>query len=38
MPDERADAVIAGLRELFEDRSGVMFVTDPYVSRPDSFR
>lgn len=38
MPDERADAVLAGLRELFEDRSGVMFVSDTYVSRPDYFR
>jgi nitrogen regulatory protein PII len=37
-PDERADAVLAGLRELFEDRSGVMFVSDTYVSRPDYFR
>jgi nitrogen regulatory protein PII len=38
MTDERADAVIAGLRELFEDRSGVMFVSDTYVSRPDYFQ
>lgn len=38
MPDERADAVIAGLRELFEDRSGVMFVSDTHVSRADYFR
>lgn len=38
MPDEQADAVLAGLRELFEDRSGVMFVSDTYVSRPDYFR
>jgi nitrogen regulatory protein PII len=37
MPDERADPVIAGLRELFEDRSGVMFVSETYVSRPDYF-
>lgn len=38
MPDERTDAVLAGLRELFEDRSGVMFVSETFVSRPDYFR
>jgi len=38
MPDDRADAVLAGLRALFEDRSGVMFVSDTYVSRTDYFR
>lgn len=38
MPEENADAVIAGLRTLFEDRSGVMFVSDTYVSRPDYFQ
>ncbi len=38
MPDDRVDAVLEGLRTLFEDRSGVMFVSDTYVSRPDYFR
>ena len=38
MPDEHLDAVLAGLRALFEDRSGVMFVSDTYVSRPDYFQ
>ena len=38
VPDERADALIAGLRELLTDRSGVMFVSDTYVSRPEYFR
>ena len=38
MPDDHAAAVLAGLRELFEDRSGVMFVSDTYVSRPGYFR
>jgi nitrogen regulatory protein PII len=38
MPEDRADAVIAGLRTLFEDHSGVMFVSDTYVSRADYFR
>lgn len=37
MPDQRADAVIVGLRTLLEDRSGVMFVSDTYVSRPAYF-
>lgn len=38
MPDERVDGVLEGLRTLFEDRSGVMFVSETYVSRPDYFR
>ena len=38
MPDDRADAVLAGLRTLFEYRSGVMFVSDTYVSRPEYFQ
>jgi len=38
VPDERADALIAGLRELLSDRSGVMFVSETYVSRPEYFR
>ncbi len=38
VPDERADALIAGLRTLLEASSGVMFVSDTYVSRPDYFR
>lgn len=37
IPDHRADALIAGLRPLLENASGVMFVTDTYVSRPDYF-
>src|SRR5690242_3994230 len=37
MPDDRADGVIAGLRELFAERSGVMFVSDTYVSRAAYF-
>jgi nitrogen regulatory protein PII len=37
MPDDRADAVIAGLREMFEEASGVMFVSETYVSRPAYF-
>ncbi len=38
VPDERADALIAGLRQLLSDRSGVMFVSETYVSRPEYFR
>jgi nitrogen regulatory protein PII len=38
VPDERADALVAGLRELLGDRSGVMFVSETYVSRPEYFR
>jgi nitrogen regulatory protein PII len=38
VPDERADALVAGLRELLATRSGVMFVSETYVSRPEYFR
>jgi nitrogen regulatory protein PII len=37
VPDERADAVLAGLRPLLDESSGVMFLTDTYVSRPEYF-
>ncbi len=35
-PDQ-ADPLIEALRNLFENRPGVMFVTDAYVSRPAYF-
>lgn len=35
--DEKADALMAGLRPLLDASSGVMFVTETYVSRPDYF-
>lgn len=38
VPDDRADALLAGLRPLLERSSGVMFVSDTYVSRPEYFR
>lgn len=39
LPDDRAEAVIAGLQKLFEHaHSGVMFISDSYVSRPDYFQ
>lgn len=37
LPDDRVDPILAGLRELFATHSGVVFVTDTYVSRPDYF-
>lgn len=37
VPNERADDLVAGLRPLLSASSGVMFVTDTYVSRPDYF-
>jgi nitrogen regulatory protein PII len=33
----RADGLIAGIRRLLEDRSGVFFVSEVHVSRPDYF-
>jgi nitrogen regulatory protein PII len=36
-PHDRLDALLAGLRRLFEDRSGVMFVSEVGVSRPEYF-
>jgi nitrogen regulatory protein PII len=37
VPQERADALLAGLRPLLDASSGVMFVTETYVSRPEYF-
>jgi nitrogen regulatory protein PII len=37
VPDERAEAVVTGLRALFAERPGVLFVSDTYVSRPEYF-
>lgn len=37
VPDERADSLLAGLRRLLTAGSGVMFVSDTYVSRPEYF-
>ena len=37
VPAERADALLAGLRPLLDASSGVMFVTETFVSRPDYF-
>jgi PII-like signaling protein len=35
--EDKVDALLAGLRPLLDASSGVMFVTDTYVSRPDYF-
>ena len=37
VPDERAETLVAGLRRLPASSSGVMFVSDTYVSRPEYF-
>jgi nitrogen regulatory protein PII len=37
VPVERVDALLAGLRPLLEDSSGVMFLSDTFVSRPEYF-
>lgn len=36
-PADRADPLITGLRTLFTERPGVMFVSDCYVGRPEYF-
>ena len=38
LPNERATALINGIRPLLSDRSGVLFVSDTWVSRPEYFR
>ncbi len=38
LPPERAGALIDGLRGLLANRSGVMLVSDTWVSRPEYFR
>lgn len=37
VPDDRVDALLTGLRPLLDSSSGVMFVSDTWVSRPDYF-
>jgi nitrogen regulatory protein PII len=37
VPDAKVEALLAGLRPLLDASSGVMFVTDTYVSRPEYF-
>ncbi len=35
--DDKVDALLAGLRQLLQESSGVMFLSDTYVSRPEYF-
>jgi len=37
VPEARVEALLAGLRPLLDASSGVMFVTETYVSRPEYF-
>ena len=37
VPEGRAEPLLAGLRPLLDASSGVMFVTETFVSRPDYF-
>ena len=38
LPAERAGALVDSLRDLLVDHSGVMLVSDTWVSRPEYFR
>ena len=38
LPPERAGALLEGLRSLLANRSGVMLVSDTWVSRPEYFQ
>ncbi len=38
LPTDRAEELITAAREMLTTSSGVMFVTDTYVSRPDYFQ
>lgn len=37
VPADRAQGLIDGLRAMFEEASGVMFVSETFVSRPEYF-
>ena len=37
VPIESAEPLIAGIRRLLDDRHGVLFVSETFVSRPDYF-
>jgi hypothetical protein len=37
VPTDRAEAIVDGLRKLLEERPGVMFISDVFVSRPEYF-
>jgi nitrogen regulatory protein PII len=38
VPKEKVGSIVAGIRGLLDDRHGVFFVSEAYVSRPDYFR
>ncbi|MGN7780047.1 P-II family nitrogen regulator [Mycolicibacterium sp. 22603] len=37
VPEDKAEALLAGLRRLLDASPGVLFVTETYVSRPEYF-
>jgi nitrogen regulatory protein PII len=37
VPEDRSDAIVAGIRPILDRTSGVMFVSPTAVSRPDYF-
>lgn len=37
VPDDKVEALLAGLRRLLDSSPGVLFVTETYVSRPEYF-
>lgn len=37
VPESKTEALLAGLRPLLDSSSGVMFVTETFVSRPEYF-
>ncbi|WP_313675731.1 P-II family nitrogen regulator [Mycolicibacterium sp.] len=37
VPEDKTEALLAGLRPLLDASSGVMFVTETFVSRPEYF-
>ena len=38
MPEERAGPLVDGIRRVLDEHSGVVFVTETWVSRADHFR
>lgn len=37
VPDDKVEALLAGLRRLLDASPGVLFVTETFVSRPEYF-
>lgn len=37
VPEEKVEALLAGLKPLLQESSGVMFLSDTFVSRPEYF-